>query len=71
MSGSSYNLSGNDYTNGNNGDTVGIYVDFPKLKAYWFINGKQLICSLDLVKGQVYYPVLHVYYLNNKFAVRN
>jgi hypothetical protein len=71
MAGSSYCLVGNDSTQGNNGDTVGVYVDFPKLKAYWFINGKQLSCYLDLKKGQTYYPVLHVYYLNNKFTVRN
>eukprot|EP01080_Neovahlkampfia_damariscottae_P002417 gene2417-2881_t len=69
MSGSSYCMSGSDYTNGNNGDTVGIYVDFKKLKAYWFINGKKLSVHYDLKKGQSYYPVIHIYYLNNKFQL--
>ena len=70
MGGGSYSISGSDYTNGKTGDTVGVYVDFRKLKAFWFINGKKLNVHYDLKAGQSYYPVLHSYYPTNKFTVK-
>lgn len=70
MSGSVYNCQGNNWGGANNGDVIGIYVNFQQLKIYFFKNGKYVHVCGDLKKGVAYYPVFHIYYQMNKFTVK-
>lgn len=69
LSGYQYNLSGSTSTSFNNGDRIGVYVSFPKKKVYFFYNGTKMSVEGDLQNGQAYWPVIHIYYVNDQFTL--
>lgn len=70
MAGSGYNtINGNGWSGGDNGDTIGIFVDFKAGFVYFFKNSKYLNVSAKLNTGITYYPVIHIYYETNKFTL--
>lgn len=63
--GGKYNLVGSDlYVN--QGESIGIKLDFKKLQVSYYKNGTSAGITGTLKKGQAYTPVVHSYYTNDK-----
>lgn len=68
MCGSNYLTKKKAGFNPKMGGKVGVYLDFNSLTVSFTYDGK-LIAYADLTKGQTYYPVVHLYYVNDSFSV--
>jgi hypothetical protein len=69
LSGYAYNLIGGNSITVDKDDRVGMLVDIPKGKCYFFKNGAQMTCHGVLQKGTEYWPCVHLYYTNDSFTV--
>lgn len=69
MSGYQYKMVGTG-ASFQTGDIVGVHLDFTKNKLCYFKNGIQIPnLSGTLVTGTTYYPVVHLYYVNDEISV--
>jgi hypothetical protein len=69
MAGSLYSgISGVGISGLKTGDCVGILLDFKKLQIKFYLNGIEKSKGI-IQTGTTYYPVIHIYYLQNSFTL--
>jgi hypothetical protein len=52
-----------------NGDRIGVLVDFDDSVIRFYRNGEYTNLSGKIIKGVDYYPVIHIYYINDQVTV--
>jgi len=67
MSGYNYNVSGSTIS-GNNGDSIGVLLDFSASSVKFYKNGTY-VCTGNISSGTEYFPVIHIYYVNDSFTL--